>query len=135
MTNTGTIDNATSDDGIRLKCWSFVSQVSWVRSSDLQILTHAGYVFTADTRVSCEEAPAGPEADEPSDGSGEPTSDRAPRVVSHDGGWHGSAVHTLRIRRLRVGDAGRYECQVNTEPKMSLFFNLTVIGELHRACS
>lgn len=71
-------------------------QVSWVRSRDLQILSHAGIVFTADARVSA--AAAG-------------------------------ARHSLRIERLRTTDAGRYECQVNTEPKMSLFFNLTVVGE------
>ncbi|XP_022824916.1 obscurin-like [Spodoptera litura] len=70
--------------------------VSWVRSRDLQILSHAGTVFTADARVSA--AAAG-------------------------------ARHSLRIERLRTTDAGRYECQVNTEPKMSLFFNLTVVDE------
>ncbi|KAH9638021.1 hypothetical protein HF086_014882, partial [Spodoptera exigua] len=72
------------------------AQVSWVRSRDLQILSHAGTVFTADARVSA--AAAG-------------------------------ARHSLRIERLRPADAGRYECQVNTEPKMSLFFNLTVVDE------
>ncbi|XP_039758885.1 uncharacterized protein LOC120632913 [Pararge aegeria] len=93
-------------------------QVSWVRSSDLQILTHAGAVFTADARVSCSEAPDAGDADD--------ADDWAPRVTSRDGGAAG-AVHTLRIARLRPGDAGRYECQINTEPKMSLFFNLTVV--------
>ncbi|XP_050562875.1 hemicentin-2 isoform X2 [Spodoptera frugiperda] len=73
-----------------------VNKVSWVRSRDLQILSHAGIVFTADARVSA--AAAG-------------------------------ARHSLRIERLRTSDAGRYECQVNTEPKMSLFFNLTVVDE------
>ncbi|XP_028026667.1 zwei Ig domain protein zig-8-like [Bombyx mandarina] len=75
--------------------------VSWVRSSDLQILSHAGSVFTADARVSA-------------------TSSR---------GGSGSSRHTLRIERLRTTDAGRYECQVNMEPKMSKFFNLTVLDE------
>lgn len=70
--------------------------VSWVRSRDLQILSHAGFVFTADARVSA--AATG-------------------------------ARHALRIERLRATDAGRYECQVNTEPKLSLFFNLTVVDE------
>ncbi|XP_013168099.1 PREDICTED: obscurin-like protein 1, partial [Papilio xuthus] len=76
--------------------------VSWIRSSDLQILTHAGAVFTADSRVS---AITGAAAER---GAGD------------------STVHTLYIERLRAADSGRYECQINTEPKMSLFFNLTV---------
>lgn len=77
------------------------SQVSWVRSRDLQILSHAGVVFTADTRVSATSSAEGA----------------------------GASRHSLRIERLRASDAGRYECQVNTEPKMSLFFNLTVVGQ------
>lgn len=75
-----------------------------MRSRDLQILAHAGAVFTADARVSAASGPAPP----PAPGS----------------------RHTLLIERLRLSDAGRYECQVNTEPKMSLFFNLTVLGQL-----
>lgn len=70
-----------------------------MRSRDLQILTHAGVVFTGDARVAA----------------------RARR-----GG--ALSTHALRIARLRRADAGRYECQLNTEPKMSLFFNLTVLG-------
>ncbi|XP_075979499.1 uncharacterized protein LOC142978808 isoform X1 [Anticarsia gemmatalis] len=77
-----------------------VSQVSWVRSRDLQILSHAGVVFTADARVAARSAAAGADT-----------------------------RHSLHIERLRASDAGRYECQVNTEPKMSLFFNLTVVDE------
>lgn len=86
------------------------AQVSWVRSSDLQILTHAGSVFTADARVSVSQAPAAARE----------------ALTSRDDAAAG-AVHTLRLERLRAADAGRYECQVNTEPKMSLFFNLTVL--------
>ncbi|XP_075979501.1 opioid-binding protein/cell adhesion molecule-like isoform X2 [Anticarsia gemmatalis] len=74
--------------------------VSWVRSRDLQILSHAGVVFTADARVAARSAAAGADT-----------------------------RHSLHIERLRASDAGRYECQVNTEPKMSLFFNLTVVDE------
>lgn len=36
----------------------------------------------------------------------------------------------LRIRGARIADAGQYECQVNTDPKMSFAVNLTVTGEL-----
>ncbi|XP_049871760.1 obscurin-like [Pectinophora gossypiella] len=76
-------------------------EVSWVRSSDLQILVHGGAVFTADGRVS---VPA-----------------LAPRL------------HGLTIARLRAADAGRYECQLNTEPKSNLFFDLTVLDEAEAA--
>ncbi|RZC38586.1 lachesin-like, partial [Asbolus verrucosus] len=31
----------------------------------------------------------------------------------------------LRIRGVQLSDTGQYECQVNTDPKMSLAFNLT----------
>ncbi|XP_026493446.2 uncharacterized protein LOC113398773 isoform X1 [Vanessa tameamea] len=99
--------------------------VSWVRSSDLQILTHAGAVFTADARVSCYEAPAGP-------GAGDTGSDELLGDIltsRDDAGRVTGAVHTLRIERLRMSDSGRYECQINTEPKLSLFFNLTVVAE------
>ncbi|XP_038221991.1 uncharacterized protein LOC119839661 [Zerene cesonia] len=93
--------------------------VSWVRSSDLQILTHAGAVFTADSRVSCASArDAGP-------GLAAPDADD---ILTSEEDWDPYAsVHILRIERLRLGDSGRYECQINTEPKLSLFYNLTVI--------
>ncbi|XP_013192011.2 obscurin [Amyelois transitella] len=80
--------------------------ISWVRSRDLQILSHSGAVFTADPRVSVSVSGAG------------------------SGAASGATRHTLRIERLRLADAGRYECQVNTEPKMSQFFNLTVLDEV-----
>lgn len=99
-----------------------------MRSSDLQILTHAGYVFTADARVSCSEAPAGPEG--ALEGASEATEEPYDVLTSRDEGWQRSgSVHTLRIERLREADSGRYECQINTEPKLSLFFNLTVVGK------
>ncbi|XP_065156715.1 contactin-3-like [Atheta coriaria] len=33
----------------------------------------------------------------------------------------------LRIRGVRLSDAGQYECQVNTDPKMNLAVNLSII--------
>ncbi|KAB0797487.1 hypothetical protein PPYR_08480 [Photinus pyralis] len=36
----------------------------------------------------------------------------------------------LRVRGVRLADSGRYECQVNTDPKMSLAINLTVSDTL-----
>lgn len=37
---------------------------------------------------------------------------------------------TLQIKFPQLRDAGIYECQVNTEPKMSMAFRLNVVGEL-----
>lgn len=36
---------------------------------------------------------------------------------------------TLEVKYVLKEDAGVYECQINTEPKMSLSIRLTVIGE------
>lgn len=36
---------------------------------------------------------------------------------------------TLQIKFPQMRDTGIYECQVNTEPKMSMIFRLSVIGE------
>lgn len=36
---------------------------------------------------------------------------------------------TLQIKFPQERDAGIYECQVNTEPKMSLAFQLNVVGK------
>ena len=35
----------------------------------------------------------------------------------------------LVIKYVQERDAGVYECQVSTEPKMSQFFNLRVVGK------
>lgn len=37
---------------------------------------------------------------------------------------------TLQIKFPQLRDSGTYECQVNTEPKMSLPFTLNVVGKL-----
>lgn len=42
-----------------------------------------------------------------------------------DGIW---SEWTLRIRSAQVKDAGLYECQVSTEPKISQIFRLHVVG-------
>lgn len=36
---------------------------------------------------------------------------------------------TLQIKFPQLRDAGIYECQVNTEPKMSMAFRLNIVGE------
>ncbi|XP_023012263.2 uncharacterized protein [Leptinotarsa decemlineata] len=70
--------------------------VSWIRSKDLHILTSGRHTFSSDTRFESVHT----------DSSGD--------------------FWGLRIRGVHIFDTGQYECQVNTEPKMSLAINLTV---------
>ncbi|XP_008478681.1 zwei Ig domain protein zig-8-like, partial [Diaphorina citri] len=53
------------------------------------------------------------------------TSDQRFQVIRPDR----SENWTLLIKFPQERDSGIYECQVNTEPKMSLAFRLSVIGE------
>ncbi|XP_047996080.1 hemicentin-2-like [Leguminivora glycinivorella] len=78
--------------------------VSWVRARDLQILAHDGAVFSAD-----------------------------PRVAVGVRTERGVVTHTLRLARLRESDGGRYECQLNTDPKLSQIYNLTVTDRAWRS--
>lgn len=39
---------------------------------------------------------------------------------------------TLQIKFPQLRDTGIYECQVNTEPKMSMAFRLNVVGEYRK---
>lgn len=36
---------------------------------------------------------------------------------------------TLQVKYVQPRDAGQYECQVSTEPKMSHFITLNVVGK------
>lgn len=38
---------------------------------------------------------------------------------------------TLQVKYVQARDAGQYECQVSTEPKMSTFITLNVVGKLN----
>jgi hypothetical protein len=40
---------------------------------------------------------------------------------------------TLQIKYVQARDAGQYECQVSTEPKMSHFITLNVVGKFYSA--
>jgi len=48
-----------------------------------------------------------------------------PQVLRPDG----SANWTLQIKYPQPRDSGVYECQINTEPKMSLSYTFNVVGE------
>lgn len=42
---------------------------------------------------------------------------------------------TLQIKFPQLRDSGIYECQVNTEPKMSMAFRLNVVGKCSKMFS
>ena len=74
-------------------------QVSWMRRRDLHILTSGGQTYTSDPRVSLL------------------------RQGKLGNSW------TLKIMTAGKKDEGAYECQVNTEPKMTVTLYLTVLGK------
>lgn len=43
-----------------------------------------------------------------------------------------SEIWTLEIKYTQKKDAGVYECQVSTEPKMSLSIRLNVVGKFRK---
>lgn len=69
--------------------------VSWLRGSDLQVLSSGWNKFTGDNRI---------------------------RIIPADQ----SHAWTLAITNVTTKDSGPYFCQVNTEPKLTLTFNLKV---------
>ncbi|XP_018024951.1 zwei Ig domain protein zig-8, partial [Hyalella azteca] len=70
--------------------------VTWIRKSDVQVLTVNSYTYTSDQRFS---AHSSDDADE----------------------W------VLKITSAQIDDSGGYECQVSTETKMSLTYELKVV--------
>lgn len=72
--------------------------VSWIRSRDSHILTVDKEVFISDLRFAAINS-----------------------KVEDDSNW------LLQIKSVKAEDAGKYECQVSTEPKLSHFVHLTVI--------
>ncbi|KAH9369481.1 hypothetical protein HPB48_014339 [Haemaphysalis longicornis] len=46
-----------------------------------------------------------------------------------------SSDWALQIRYVQLSDQGLYECQVSSDPKISYFVNLTVLGSVRHALS
>ncbi|XP_052121916.1 uncharacterized protein LOC113208408 [Frankliniella occidentalis] len=44
----------------------------------------------------------------------------------------GTETWTLQVKYVQARDQGEYECQVSTEPKMSHFVTLNVVGRCHK---
>lgn len=83
-------------------------KVSWIRSSDLQILSSGRVVFTSDSRFTVDTVETDDEH-----------VDQEERQL-----W------TLTLHQARVTDEGLYECQLNTEPKSRANVTLVVKGEI-----
>lgn len=82
----------------------YLLQVSWIRKSDLHVLTSGVLTFTGDQRFS----------------------------AHHQ---RDSDVWTLQIKFAQMRDAGEYQCQVNSEPKISYSVFLHVAGKFHLVCT
>ena len=76
--------------------------VSWLRWSDMSVLSVGGFVFSSDPRLRVL------------------VTQLSPSAVS----W------SLTISPVQPGDSGDYQCQINTEPKLSLDVTLLVPGQL-----
>lgn len=74
--------------------------VSWIRKSDLHVLTSGSHTFTGDLRFSSR----------------------------HSQATHQAGVDSwiLQIKPTQLKDSGEYQCQVNTEPKISFSVFLRV---------
>ena len=75
--------------------------VSWLRWSDMSVLSVGGFVFSSDPRLRVL------------------VSHLSPTAVS----W------SLTLSPVQPGDSGDYQCQINTEPKLSLDVTLIVDGQ------
>ena len=75
--------------------------MSWIRKSDLHVLTSDVLTFTGDQRFSAHHA-------------------------SDSDSW------ALQIKYTQLRDEGEYQCQVNTEPKISFSVFLSVKGKLEK---
>ena len=80
-------------------------QLSWIISSadKLSILSVGRYTYTSDLRF---------------------------QPVMRDDAADDSETWTLRIRRVKLEDEAKYECQINTKPEKSRHVYLRVVGEL-----
>lgn len=90
-------------------------KVSWIRKHDLHVLTSGESTFTGDNRFSAHH--------DKDESLGATTGSHSRMNFDLD-------VWTLQIKFTRLTDAGEYQCQVNSEPKISISVFLNVSGEL-----
>lgn len=114
--------------------------VSWIRTSDLQILTAGPLVFTSDERMSVDFEAAATAAEATArnrleSNEGRDADDEDEALGIGDGNNDGDEMETswpLTIRQVQASDVGLYECQINTEPKQKANVTLLVHGEWGR---
>ena len=80
-------------------------QVSWVRSSDIKVLSVGGLVFSSDPRMT---------------------------VTTTYTDNNLQSIWSLRIGKSIKSDSGEYKCQVNTEPTISGSVRLIVRGRFSK---
>ena len=91
-------------------------QVSWLRWSDMSVLTVGGLVFSSDPRLLVTMTQLSP------------STVSWKLYISRCVAW-GDIKHISSYNfRVTYTDAGDYQCQLNTEPKQSLDFTLAVTG-------
>ena len=93
-------------------------QVSWLRWSDMSVLTVGGLVFSSDPRLLVTMTQLSP------------STVSWKLYISRCVAW-ADMKHTSYNFRVTYTDAGDYQCQLNTEPKQSLDVTLAVTG-IHR---
>ena len=76
--------------------------MSWLRWSDMSVLTVGGLVFSSDPRLVV----------------------TSTKLSSTTASWK------LYISNVSAADGGDYQCQINTEPKQSLDISLVITGKL-----
>lgn len=105
-----------------LFAFSIHLQVSWIRKRDLHILTAGSTTYTSDQRFQV--SSSGGMTYMTYCAANLPSRDLL-QVLRPDN----SANWTLQIKYPQPRDSGVYECQINTEPKMSLSYTFNVVGE------
>ncbi|KAJ6643811.1 hypothetical protein Bhyg_08776, partial [Pseudolycoriella hygida] len=106
--------------------------VSWIRKRDLHILTAGVTVYTSDQRFMNSFVHYWQKCNDDIDAIIEiaslhiATMDES-IVVTQVNRPKNSSIWTLQIKYPQIRDGGVYECQINTEPKMSLSYTLHII--------
>lgn len=112
---------------MRLTACLLLPQVSWIRQRQVNgvvkpaLLTTGSFTYTSDQRFSAAFRSPPPQSPSPSLGVN--------GLASRDAS---ASDWILQIKYVQLRDAGVYECQVSTEPRIAVEFHLTVVGKCSR---